>query len=296
VNPKDSCTVEGWDPRIDTSLDPEAFCTNFEWRYNLFSQTGVYECLGHDNPDFASEKKGYWYESVEGGPKDLRFKFLDKDNKVIYEKVYKGCARYRTLPEHLQHKWKEVFKRIVFDEATGEMIDEKLKIGARSSEVEDFRGDYLKHEVYTNDAHSFIGFEPTCPRPSSVVRIETRNAHNNAIIRIVDDKMIIDHACSKKLGCTVCRKLLKGKIEGGARDIITTFVYTAGGEVEPPDQDPLFPTAPLKGVTMLETFSGDPTKGGAMLSQTWERAGGKVESRDILLDPTHDFHLDDKFW
>ena len=215
--------------------------------FNPAKNVEVWERQGHHNPDFASEKKGYWYEPVEGGPKDLRFKFLDKDNKVIYEKVYKGCTRYRTLPEHLQHKWKEVFKRIVFDEETGEMVDEKLKTGARSSEVEDFRGDYLKHEVYTNDAHSFIGFEPTCPRPSSVVRIETRNAHNNAIIRIVDDKKIIDHACSKKLGCTVCRKLLKGKIEGGARDIITTFVYTAGGEVEPPDHlnaRPPLPPAP----------------------------------------------------
>ena len=88
----------------------------------------------------------------------------------------------------------------------------------------------------------------------------------------------------------------KKKIEGSARDIITTFVYLPGGEHDPPELDPVYPTAPLKGLRMLETFAGNPDKAGGMLSKTWERAGGTTEVRDLLISPEHDYHNDEKFW
>ena len=94
---------------------------------------------------------------------------------------------------------------------------------------------------------------------------------------------MINHKCSGKLGCAVCANILRAKIEGGPKDIITTFVFEAGGEREPPSVDPLFPTSPLKGLSMLETFSGDPGKGGGMFSATWKRAGGDAEMRDIFI-------------
>ena len=58
----------------------------------------------------------------------------------------------------------------------------------------------------------------------------------------------------------------------------------------------MFPDRPLTGLSMLETFAGNQEKGGGMLSRVFERAGGNADKRDILINKSHDFHEDWKFW
>ena len=89
-SPGDSHLVDGWDPRVDTDLAPEEFCTNCVWKYHLSTRIGVYECMGHENPDFASEKKGFWYGPVKDPPKSLRHVFTDRDGNVLYDEVIHG--------------------------------------------------------------------------------------------------------------------------------------------------------------------------------------------------------------
>ena len=62
------------------------------------------------------------------------------------------------------------------------------------------------------------------------------------------------------------------------------------------DSNPMFQKEPLKGMVLIETFSGNPAKGGCQLSTCWERAGGKSERRDVLINPAHDFFQDDAYW
>ena len=53
----------------------------------------------------------------------------------------------------------------------------------------------------------------------------------------------------------------------------------------------------LKGHHLVESFSGDPNKGGCCLSRTWTADGGTAEARDVLIDPVkHDFNNDQNFW
>ena len=54
--------------------------------------------------------------------------------------------------------------------------------------------------------------------------------------------------------------------------------------------------APLKGLRMVEVFSGVPEEGGAMLSAAWEAAGGIAVRYDNRYDDRHDFVNDDEFW
>ncbi len=54
--------------------------------------------------------------------------------------------------------------------------------------------------------------------------------------------------------------------------------------------------APLKGLRMVEVFSGVPEEGGAMLSAAWEAAGGIAVRYDNRYDDRHDFVNDDGFW
>ena len=87
------------------------------------------KCQGHENPVFVDEKKGYWYTAVKDGPRDLRITFYSKDDKVVHESIRKGCKKHVTLPNHLQHKWLEVWRRVAVDAVIEEVIDEIFGLG-----------------------------------------------------------------------------------------------------------------------------------------------------------------------
>ena len=52
----------------------------------------------------------------------------------------------------------------------------------------------------------------------------------------------------------------------------------------------------LKGKRFVETFSGDPKRGGEALANAWMHRGGEASCRDILKDKKHDFFKDNQFW
>ena len=79
---------------------------------------------------------------------------------------------------------------------------------------------------------------------------------------------------------------------------VTGAVATSGEtSAAPPLPPPAeFPDEPLKNRRLVESFSGDPSKGGCHLSDAWERAGGAAERRDILISTAHDMLHSETFW
>ena len=86
-------------------------------------------------------------------------------------------------------------------------------------------------------------------------------------------------------------------IPNGPRDLLVTYTYSPMEDsVEFEDTNAMFRDRPLKGMVLIESFCGDPTKGGCQLSHCWERAGGTAHRRDIIINPDHDFYKDDDYW
>ena len=52
----------------------------------------------------------------------------------------------------------------------------------------------------------------------------------------------------------------------------------------------------MAGRKLVESFAGNPERGGCQLSRTWTERGGSAEPRDILIDASHDFKEDVEFW
>ena len=66
-----------------------------------------------------------------------------------------------------------------------------------------------------------------------------------------------------------------------------------------PEEDPIVSEPlpkTLEGKRMVETFSGNPEKGGESLSRAWEARGGTADRRDILINKSHDFFRDHSYW
>ena len=103
--------------------------------------------------------------------------------------------------------------------------------------------------------------------------------------------------------CTFVRRSPEGvetwRCDGHESEVSPGAAAAAVGpepEVDVPLERGAFAELPLYGKKMVESFAGDLTKAGGMLSKFWRDAGGEAESRDLLIDKRHDFLTDEHYW
>ena len=84
---------------------------------------------GHENPRYEEEKSGYWYTQVPGAPRDIEVTFYTEAGKMIHRQFHGQALRHRTLLNHLQHRWSDVFKRLTVDPHTKTILDERDRNG-----------------------------------------------------------------------------------------------------------------------------------------------------------------------
>ena len=99
-------------------------------------------------------------------------------------------------------------------------------------------------------------------------------------------------------GRTFCTTAKKIRTRADGCEVWQCGGHDVGFEGEAPPTD--FPAAlasrPLTGKRLVEVFAGDPSDGGAGLSDAWMEAGGEAIKYDWVIDPAMDFMTDESFW
>ena len=107
------------------------------------------------------------------------------------------------------------------------------------------------------------GVQESGLNPKSISKIEYLDAvtKDQVCIPLTDPK-IIDHPCTKKRHCEVCKKMIWKPVPSGPRDLVVVYTYRPYQDtLEFEDSNPMFRNKPLKGMVLIESFSGTRKKG-----------------------------------
>ena len=113
----------------------------------------------------------------------------------------------------------------------------------------------------------FLGLQESGIRESKdIMKIETIDRDSGEVLRTITDRDVIDHRCTRKTTCPVCKKSLRYEIPKGPRSVRTVYhYYPTEGNLEFEDAKESFREHPLKEKRLVEFFSGDPRQGGGDL-------------------------------
>jgi len=173
-------------------------------------------------------------------------------------------------------------------------------------------GDLLKYHGHNDTDHSFYVHDSSPHRstmsdlglwrPGVDTRLSAKEFCSNCtFLRRSGTGVETWRCCGHEVDEPTGGAQVGGSSSSSSTDVGPGLAAKVEQDLKGPEEDKvdevLFPGMPLQTRRFVETFSGDPTRGGGRLSETWRKAGGNAEQRDILLDAKKfDFLTDHSFW
>ena len=106
------------------------------------------------------------------GSRESEVAFFTEEGKKIHQQFHGQALRHRTLPNHLQHRWPEVFRRVTFDPHTRTVLDERDRKGLIKSLASSLEFD--KIEIDEDVAVQYLGLQESgIAEAKDIMKIET---------------------------------------------------------------------------------------------------------------------------